>query len=270
MNDLAELQNWMARLLVRRRALHKDAEVTAQAAVHATGNERLLPVEQVDIYREQFWLRHTASLVEDFPGLGGILGQSEWERLAEEYLVAHPPDSHTLRDLGRHLPDFIRGSEWLPERELCEDMARLEWAYVEAFDAADARPLDPAKLSSIPEEAWQNARVLLDPALRLLRVRYPVAELRKKLRDSPEPVPIPGPSAAALVVYRRERSLYWEAAGDGAFALLEGLRDGLSLVQACEKAIERHPAQSAVIEASIGDWFQDWGRRGWIVDVVVD
>src|SRR5688572_337502 len=126
MGELAELQNWMASLLVRRRALPKDAEVTRAAVAYATGNDRLLPVDQVEIYREQYWLRHTASLVEDFPGLGGILGQRAWERLVEEYLVAFPPETYTLRDLGQRVPAFIESCEWLEHRELCRDMARLE------------------------------------------------------------------------------------------------------------------------------------------------
>jgi hypothetical protein len=50
-------------------------------------------------------------------------------------------------------------------------MARLEWAYIEAFDAADAPALDPLKLSGIPESAWETARILLDPAVRLLQTR---------------------------------------------------------------------------------------------------
>jgi hypothetical protein len=98
--ELSELQSWMAELLVRRRALARDPEVTAAASERVTGNDRLLPVDQVEIYREQFWLRHSASLVEDFPGLGGILGQDDWERLIEEYLEAVPPVAYSLRDLG--------------------------------------------------------------------------------------------------------------------------------------------------------------------------
>src|SRR6188474_2074542 len=103
----------MAELLVRRRALARDPEVTAAAAERVTGNARLLPVDQVEIYREQFWLRHSASLVEDFPGLGGILGQDDWERLIEEYLEAVPPVAYSLRDLGERLPAFIETCEWL-------------------------------------------------------------------------------------------------------------------------------------------------------------
>src|SRR5262245_27755507 len=193
----------MAALLRGRRALPRDPEVVEQARRHVRGNDRLSPVEQVEIYREQFWLRHTASLLEDFPGLSGILGQEAWERLVEGYLEESELSSFSLRDLGEGLPSYTERCESLPHRELCTDMARLEWAYVEIFDAPDAAPLDGAKLASIPEDAWPRARIVFASALQLLEVRYAVADLRRKLRDATaERVPIPERERQNLVLYR--------------------------------------------------------------------
>ena len=102
--ELDELQRWMASKLRELRGLPKDEPTTALARRHFTGNDRLSPVEQLEVYRQQFWLRHTSALLEDFPGLSGILGQRDWERLTESYLGAHAPTSFTLRDLGAALP----------------------------------------------------------------------------------------------------------------------------------------------------------------------
>src|SRR5262245_10531800 len=125
----------MTALLRHGRDLAKSADARGFAELEIGGNDRLSPVEQLEIYREQFWLRHTSSLVEDFPGLSGILGQASWEQLVEAYLAAVTPESYTLRDLGQRLPEFVARASFLEHRELCTDMARLEWAYVEAFDA---------------------------------------------------------------------------------------------------------------------------------------
>lgn len=273
--ELKELQLWMVDVLRNRRALFKDPGVTERSKQHFTGNDRLSPVEQVEIYREQFWLRHTSSLVEDFPGVGGILGQEDWERLVEEYLEATPPLSHSLRDLGDVLPAFIEKLDWLPHRELCMDMARLEWAYVEAFDADDHPPLDAQKLASMPESAWETATLVLHPSVRLLHVGYPVVALRKRIRKAEdsndhEHIPIPEPEAQNLVIYRSQnRNLMDEALPDGAFAMLEALGDGLPLVDACGRAMLELPDQSSEIEANVGAWFQLFAQKGFIVDVVV-
>jgi hypothetical protein len=267
---LKELQLWMVDVLRRRRALPKDPALSVLAREHFTGNDRLSPVEQAEIYREQFWLRHTSSLVEDFPGVGGILGQDDWERLVEEYLEATPPTSHSLRDLGDVFPAFVQNAEWLPHRELCTDMARLEWAYVEVFDADDSPPLDPQKLAAMPESAWETAKLVLNPALRMLRVRYPVVELRQRIRKNDDQhVPIPEASPRNLVIYRAQnRNLLHETLSDGAYALLDALSKGLSLVDACSRAMVRHPEAADEIESSVGSWFQLFAQNGFIVDVV--
>ncbi len=279
MSELAELQYWVAGLLRHKRALPKDAAIAAQAREHVTGNKYLSPAEQVDVYREQFWIRHTSCLVEDFPGLGGVLGQEDWEKLIEGYLEKTAPTSWTLRDLGDRLPQYVENeATWLPHHDLCVDMARLEWLYTEIFDAPDAVPLDAKKLEAIPEAAWQKALVELNPALRLLRVNYPVAELRVELRTRAlqqeqelEPVPIPKPEAQNLVLYRgKNLDLFYRTEDDSAFAVLEALEQGVPLVPACERALERGKEDAETLAAKVGQWFQTWGTRGWIVDVKAD
>jgi hypothetical protein len=267
-DELSRLQAWLAELFRRRRALTADSTLAPLAAERITGNDRLLPAEQLEIYREQFWLRHTASLVEDFPGLGGILGQRDWERLLEEYLDAHPPRDFSLRELGKELPGFVARQSWIEQRELCTDMARLEWAYIEAFDAADTTPLDAAELASIPEDAWERVQIELAPSLRLLELGYPVADLRRELRRSTGAVAIPNPDPRWLVVYRNpERELYDRSVTRGSFALLRALASGTPLVAACERAIGEVTDLAGEIESSVGAWFQHWAELGWIARV---
>lgn len=269
MSTTRETQKWMSALLRRRRALPKDPDVAREAPAYVRGNERLSPAEQVEIYREQFWLRHTGSLLEDFPGLSGILGQESWERLVEGYLEEATLASFSLRELGEGMPSYVEKSTSLPHHDLCVDMARLEWIYVEIFDAPDVPPLDGDKLASIPEDAWPGARIVFAPSVALLRVRYPVAELRPKLREATgEPVPIPDEHAQNLVLYRgANKNLFHTTVTDSAFELLDALSCGIPLGRASEIAAERAPAEAAALESNVGAWFLDWGRRGFVADV---
>ena len=265
---LSELQRGMALALRHGGSLAKDATFSAFAASNVSGNERLSPVEQLEIYREQFWLRHTSSLVEDFPGLGGILGQDDWEKLAEQYLREVTPDSYTLRDLGARLPEVIERASWLPHQALCLDMARLELAYIEVFDALDVPPLAPERLAAIPEESFAEARLVIAPSVRLVSVRYPVADLRRKLRaESDEAVAIPDESPQRLVVYRRELRLWDMPVSQVAFTFLAGLAAGKSLGAAAELAA-KSPEAEAELGASIGAWFQEWTAKGLVSDVL--
>jgi hypothetical protein len=265
---LSELQRGMAQALRHPRSLVKDPNLSEFARQHISGNDRLSPVEQLEIYREQFWLRHTSSLVEDFPGLCGILGQADWEKLAEQYLSEVTPDSYTLRDLGQRLPDVIERASWLPHQAVCLDMARLELAYIEVFDAPDTLPLAPERLAALPEETFADARLVIAPSVRLLAVRYPVADLRRKLRlENEEVVPIPEESPQQLVVYRRERRLWDMPLTQVGFAFLEGLASGATLGAAAERAVGSPAAEQELAE-SIGGWLQEWTAKGLISDAL--
>jgi hypothetical protein len=266
-DELERLQRWIVEQLRSERSLPKSAVVSAEAARQLTGNPRLSPVEQLEIYRVQFWLRHTTSLVEDFPGVGGILGQEQWQRLIESYLARHPPASWTLRDLGRHFPEHIAQAPDLPHRALCHDMARLEWHYVELFDAAEVAPFEANVLATLPPEAIERARFDFGPALSLAHFDYPVADLRLSLLDHTrsDSAPIPDMQPQHLVLYRgANRRLYHHPVSEAAFVLLDQLTRGCSLLEACEGTLERLPDAAEELAAGVGGWFQDWVKRGWI------
>lgn len=269
MSDLSALQREMALALRHGGALERDAHWSEFARAHVSGNDRLSPVEQLEIYREQFWLRHTTSLLEDFPGLSGILGQSDWEKLAEQYLREVVPDSYTLRDLGARLPQVIERATWLPHQALCLDMARLELAYVDVFDAPDTAPLAPERLTGLAEDDLLRARLVIAPCVRLLSLGYPVADLRRALRaETDEPVAIPEPRPQCLVIYRRELRLWDMPVSSVAFALLAGLNRGMPLGAAAEAAAIS-PEAEAELAGHIGAWFQEWSAKGLISDVTL-
>jgi hypothetical protein len=272
MSGAAELQQRMAELLRRRKNLGKDEEACGFSEAHIGGNDRLSPVQQLEIYREQFWLRHTGSLVEDFPGLGGVIGQAAWERLVEEYLTLHAPQSFTLRDLGDRLPAFVESRTWLEERELATDMARLEWAHVEVFDADDAKKLDPAKLAAVPEAAWEGARLVPDPGLRLLAPSYPVVSLRRALlaaRETNADVPLPEREPSFIAVHRREHRIHHDRLEPDEHALFVRIAAAAPLGKACESTAEALGTPVQALGERLEGWFASWARLGYVVDVVV-
>jgi hypothetical protein len=268
-SPLDELQARAALFLRSRRALPGRTDALAFAEAEISGNSRLSPAEQLEVYREQFWLRHTSALLEDFPGVAGIVGQSDWERLCEEYLAENPPESYDLADLGHAFPEHVVKSDWLEHHALVTDMARLEWAYVVAFGAEDAPVLDPAAIAAVPDDAWESARLELSPSLSLLRVSYPVVALRRRLvTPGEEAVAIPEREAACLTIHRRELATRVEPSSEAAFVLLEALRDGKALMAAIQAASERSGASLDAIGAELGGWFSAWARDGIVVRIV--
>jgi hypothetical protein len=276
MNAEAELQSELAGFLRRRHDLAKDEDARRFAERHIAGNERLSPVAQLEIYREQFWLRHTASLLEDFPGVAALLGQRSWNRLVEPYLEQAAYYGFSLRDLGEKLPAFIERQPWIAHRVLVLDMARYEWAHVEVFDAPDVPRLDPQKLAAVPEHAWEAARFVLDPALRLLEFEHAVVEFRRQLllaqAEAAEPPKSPAPAGepVRLALHRRERIVVAETLAPAAFALLDELGAGTPLRAACELAAAETGSELEALGARLEGWFGEWSQRGYVVDVVAE
>jgi hypothetical protein len=266
--------------------LTDDAPAGARCTEHVTGNSRLSPAEQVDIYRRQFWLRHLDSLTDDYPGVKLLLGEEGFEAFCRAYLLAYPPRHPSLRDLGTDILPFAIAFADFPQalRPVVLEMVRYENALVDVFDGADVPPLDPHKLASLPEDAWERARLVVHPLLRFFRLEYPVHRLRltaRKAQEAPEgaaevpAAPLVAPLVAppdkvptCLVLYRHGTRIRFEELEPVALDLLEALARGEPLGAACERiAASLAPAEAEAFGSQVGSWFQQWTAFSWIVDV---
>ena len=128
----------------------------------------LRAAERVGIYQGMYLPRMLEALESDYPGLAHFLGHDRWTRLVRRYLTAHPSRSYTLNELGRRLPEFVR-AHGLPRPAFCHDLARLEWAMSQVFDApahaADRRRGDRRRCG---RGELERARLVPSAALRLL------------------------------------------------------------------------------------------------------
>jgi putative DNA-binding protein/uncharacterized protein len=254
-------------------ALHGDATIEGEVAAHVTGNSRLTPAEQVDIYRRQYWLRHIDALADDYPGVAYLLGEEGFDAFLRAYLLAHPPRHKSLRDLGCDIVAFGQGYAFPDDvRAVTLEMLAYEHAFIDLFDGAEPPPLDPEKITSMPEDAWERVRLTIHPLLVRSRVRFPVHRLRLEAKSSDvEPrtsAPVEAP--ANLVLFRDDNLIRFEELDGPAFALLDALARGEALGPACEQvAATLEPEAAEQLGAQVGAWFQAWTARRWIVDVVV-
>src|SRR5512132_696987 len=219
-------------------ALADQAETAAACAEYVTGNSRLTPAEQVDIYRRQYWLRHIDALAEDYPGVRYLIGEEAFDAFLRAYLLAHPPRHKSLRDLGCDIVAFGAGHAFPEDRgAVTREMLAYEHAFIDLFDGADPPPLDPQKLTTMPEEAWESARLVLQPLLVRRQVRYAVHRIRLAAKAGDEDTidAAPAEAPANLVLYRDDHLIRFEELDAPAFALLDALGRGEALGPACER-----------------------------------
>ena len=243
-------------------------------------NDRMTSLERLQIYNQQYWFRIMGSLSEDFPGLRSLIGERRFEKLAVAYLNECPSESFTLRNLGARLeawlrlhPEYVAGVE-----RVANDMVRLEWADIDAFDAPEL----PRFTAADSGQLSGGTVFRLQPHLHLLDLAYPVDDLlfrirgldakneavsnavikfphRSRIRRSS----LPRPRKVYLAVYRLQCTVHFKRLTRDALALLEALRQGHPLENAIEISLLRPRRPVEGIGTQLREWFQDWSSLGW-------
>ncbi|HEU4400685.1 MAG TPA: DNA-binding domain-containing protein [Candidatus Polarisedimenticolia bacterium] len=147
------------------------------------GDARLAAADRLDIYANMYFFRLHDCLREDYARVAAAIGSARFHNLITDYLLRHPSSHPSLRFLGERLPGFIAGHAILSEFPYLADLARLEWARADLFDAPDVTPIDREALARLPGDLAGEARLGLVPALALLRFDHEVVSIWRGLEE---------------------------------------------------------------------------------------
>jgi hypothetical protein len=266
---LGRMQRWMQQVVVHPGSV--DQAVAAPDAVAAQPSERiadiilpsaqLTPVERVGIYHGMYLLRMEEALQVDYPGLAHFLGGARFRELVRGYVQQHPSRSYTLNRLGDHLPDYVQTAVGIPRRAFCHDLARLELAVSQVFDAEEAPSLTADEVAAVPPDAWEGAVLQPIPALRVLTLRYPVNAYLSSVREDRHDHPPTRQRASFVAIYRRDYAIYRKDIQAAAHDLLADLVAGRTLGEAITAATAR-PGRRAPSEEELFGWFRGWIGSG--------
>jgi hypothetical protein len=286
--DLESLQREMAAAVMQpltkgdgmRAATANGRSMSEVAASFIAPNSRLTAFERLEIYNRQYWYRVLGALAEDFPALRALVGERRFQALSIAYLTEHPSRSFTLRNLGSKLPQWLIDH---PERagrrhRLAVDLARMEWAFVEAFDAPERDPLTQRQIAALQGES----KLALQPCLQLVALSYPADDLvielhRREKRQTSEAgvaheddsaaqtaVPALRPRPTWLTVHRVDLSVYYRRIAREEFQTLVALRDGSVLGDAIEAGFTGSRIPQRQRPERVQQWFGSWAELGWI------
>ena len=212
--------------------LFSGANEAAFAPWIAAGNG-IDATRRLDVYRNAYYIRLQEALAHDFPVLLAYMGEPAFGQEMAGYLKVCPSISPSLRQLGERLPRYLSSRN----KPQSADLARLEWAVLEAFDAADASVLMAEVLQRIPPDNWQDLRFELHPSVILLEVSAPVHAFWNAHRQQ-QPLPDCQTDATLpLLVWRSPGGPTVKPVSTEYHTLLGSLRDGQSFAQACERLL---------------------------------
>ena len=287
--SLADLQREMAAAVMRPLTPNEDMRATAPDGRPMTAvaesfiapNSRLSAFERLEIYNRQYWFRVLSAFAEDFPGLRAVIGARAFEALSIAYLSAHPSRSFSLRNVGSKLAEWLTANPQTAGRRnrLALDVARVEWAFVEAFDSAERTALTLDQIATLDA----GSRLALQPHLQLIALSYPADDLvlglhqRDKRQtseagvqqdDEADPAPAKLPRLRRrptwLAAHRVDFSVFYLRLKREEFLTLAAIRQGLPLADALETGFigSRIPPQRR--PQLVQQWFGNWAELGWI------
>jgi hypothetical protein len=209
----------------------------------------LSSAERLELYHRQYWFRVLDSIAEDFPILRKMAGEKAFWTLMEAYLLECPSASFTLRHLGSRVADFTGGWEGIDEsrRLWFSSIARLEYAAMEIYEAAEWETVPPDQLAS--------ATLGLQPHVRLLTLPVEADLCEDWDSFSPEAA-----TPVYLAIWRGENGGALRCRLDPVeFELLSRLRAQVTLAGLFAEPTEREPKPEEV-----SSWFANWQSRHWI------
>ncbi len=179
------------------------------------------------VYRNAYVARLAEIVGEDYEQLHAYVGDQAFAKLVKDYIAAHPSDQRSARWFGRHLPAFVRENSTYAKHPEIAEIAALEKALVDAFDAPDAEPLGIEALAAIPPESWPKLVFTPHPTVVRLTFKTNAADIWSALKTEtapPKPEHLPEPQA--IVVWRQdftsrfrplsaEEAMMWDEAAKG-------------------------------------------------------
>ncbi len=227
-------------------------------------SKALTPVERLGIYHGMYLLRMEEALATDYPGLKHFLGDAAFFDLVRGYVQAHPSRHTSLNRLGDHLPEYVKSAR-LPRAAFCHDLARLELAVTEVFDAPETEVLSEDTIAAMPEDAWERVRLEPIAAFRTVALGYPAARYLDAVKASTRRRPRVHKEDTWVVVFRRDYSVYRQELSRPAYELLTDLAIGRTVGEAVHRALSRRGRR--LTEEQLFGFFREWVAGGFFREI---
>lgn len=195
------------------------------------------------VYRNNVVTGLIEALKHAFPAVLRIVGHEFFSAMARLYIVRQPPPSPIMLGYGASFPDFVRTFGPGAALPYLSDVARLERAWLEAYHAAEARPIDRVPFLTVDRSKLPRLRFTLHPAVRIVRSSFPAVRIwQMNTGDSvPAAVDIDGGGEDALVT-RPEAEVEVRVLPAGAAAFIGVLGSGAPIIEATKAALHDDPS----------------------------
>lgn len=194
------------------------------------------------VYQNNVFHSLIEALGDTFPVTRRLVGEDFFRFAAREYIRAKAPSIPVLLSFGAPFAEFVEKFEPARAHSYLGDVARLEFAWLDAYHAEDVGSVDPASFQALSPEEMMDLTFSLTPSLHLLSSRFPVCSIWQAHQGGDD---IPALSldkgGEQVMIVRFGLDVIVREISTGELAFWAALQDGQPLGRAYETAALEDP-----------------------------
>lgn len=236
-----------------------DRDKREAAAILVKSHGALDAVQRVGIYRNSvhgILLQYLGSL---YPVCQQLLGEAFFEAASDRYIDQSPPTRPFLAEYGAGFAAFLLQHPSLSGMPWIADVAHLEWARHQAWNAVNQAPSDFAQLAGLDEVQQESLALHTPDSAYLLQSDYAIHAvwLAHQPEDHSEKLPLERiklQQPTTVLVWRTGRRLQQVLLSQSEWAFLTAIQQRVTFPELAEQFQEQLPA---LLMTAI--------RQGWLL-----
>ncbi|PHS69311.1 MAG: hypothetical protein COB23_06755 [Methylophaga sp.] len=219
---------------------------------------------RLDIYATAYKLRLKEAITTDYDKLASYLGDDQFDLLMERYIEKYPSHTTNLRYFSINLPELVRDEA--PFNQLAElfELACIERAFADSFDAKDLQFATLDDLAALPEKAWGSLQFIFQKSVQILWLQYNSFPVWKALAEENEPPKIEQTASMAWILWRRSDLVsHYRVLSTAEIAILSLAMKGETFAVICEKLLDFFSEEQTPMKAI--SFLQSWVAEEMLV-----
>jgi len=252
MNELRNLQLSFLHYLLRQ---------PSDMVEHIESTPAMSASDRLDIYGSAYNLRLKEAITTDYDKLHGYLGDEQFDQLMDCYIEKYPSHTTNLRYFSINMPDLLQEQAPFNQFPVLAELARIEFAFANSFDAESTDVSTIDDLATIAPEQWGTLTFEFQKSVELLSINTNSFAIWKALSNEETP-----PEAEQLdhpvkwVIWRRADLVsHYRPISLAEAQTMQLAMQGKNFAELCEALLDFYSEEETPLKAItfLQSWIQD-------------
>ena len=211
--------------------------------------------QRMTLYGNAYELRLKEALSTDYDRLHSYLGDDLFDTLMQRYIESYPSHYPSLRNFGQHMVELTERLEPFNQLPEVAEIACIEQAFADSFDAADCQCVSLDQLAQMEPEAWATLTLRFHDAVQLLPQQHNSFRIWQALSNEETP-PQTKTSDTTWLIWRQDLVSRYRALESAELTALTIAMSAGSFADLCAALLEHFSEQETPQQAVA--YLQQW------------